>query len=92
MQTEFLEEDGQIIIKQNGKDVVCDLLFTFESEDQKIIYVGYTDNVLDAKGRKSIYVGKFDKNSDANYLEQIETKEEQELIENVLKQIDEDIK
>ena len=92
MQTEFLEEDEQIIITDNGKQITCDLLFTFESDDKNTIYVGYTDNVVDSNGRKNIYVGKFNKDSDTNYLEKIETEEEQKLVQEVLKQIDEDVK
>ena len=32
---------------QNGKEVECEVLFTFESEETKKNYMVYTDNTVD---------------------------------------------
>lgn len=90
--TEFIEEDEKIIFTKDGKEVECDLLFTFECEDTDKLYVGYTDNSIGKNGRKNIYVGSYDRFLGGRELENIETAEEIAMVNDVLAQIDSDVK
>ena len=47
-------ENEKIVINKHGKEVECDILFTFDSEDTGKAYVGYSDHSIGANGRKNI--------------------------------------
>ena len=38
------------VIDENGKEIECEALFTFESEETKKNYIVYTDNTTDEEG------------------------------------------
>ena len=38
---EYLENEEKIVILKDGKEVECDVLFTFDSEDTGKTYFGY---------------------------------------------------
>ena len=38
------------IINEKGEEVVCDILFTFDSDETKKSYIVYTDNSKDENG------------------------------------------
>lgn len=83
-------ENEKIQIEKDGKVVDCDILFTFDSEDTMRSYVGYTDNSVGANGRKNIYVSSFDPLQSEVKLEDITDPRELDMINDVLRQIDED--
>ena len=35
-------------VNEEGKEIVCDILFTFDSDETKKSYIVYTDNSRDA--------------------------------------------
>lgn len=82
-------EKQKIVIEKNGKEVECDVLFTFDSEDTLKSYIGYTDNTVTVDGRKNIYVSSFDPLSPVLKLDDIEDEMELEMIQDVLRQLDE---
>lgn len=86
---EFLDKDEKITIIKDGKEVECDVLFTFEGDDTNKLYVGYSDGSFGSNGRKNIYVGSYDRSKDNDQLENIKTEEEMKLVQEVLEQIDE---
>ena len=57
---EIIEENEKIVVLKDGKEVECDILFTFDSEDTGKSYIGYTDNSIASNGRKNIFVSSFD--------------------------------
>lgn len=84
---EEVEELGKIIIEKDGKEVECEILFTFENEELRKQYVGYTDHSIGENGRKNIYVSAYDPIVGFGKLEDIRTQEELEMVQNVLEQI-----
>ena len=82
-----VEELGKIIIEKNGKEVEYEILFTFENEELRRQYVGYTDHSIGENGRKNIYVSAYDPIVGFGKLEDITTQEELEMVQNVLEQI-----
>ncbi len=79
--------DEKIVIKKNGQEVECDILFTFHCEETGKEYIGYTDHSIAPDGRKNIYTASYDPVLGTGSLESIETEEEKEMIQEVLMQI-----
>ena len=81
-------ENEKIIIEKHGKQVECDILFTFDSEDTGKIFVGYSDHSIASNGRKNIYVSSYDPIIGINSLEDITDERELAMVWQVLAQID----
>ena len=78
---------GTITILKDGKEVECDILFTFRNDNFKKQYVGYTDHSITKDGRKMIYVNSINPLSKDKVLEDITDPRELEMVQDVLKQI-----
>lgn len=87
---EYEEELGKLTIMKAGKEVECDVLFTFECEELGKMYVGYTDQTIGENNRKNVYVSSYDPVLGFDKLEDIESQEELDMIHDVLSQIDQD--
>ena len=87
---EYLENEEKIVILKDGKEVECDVLFTFDSEDTGKTYFGYTDHSIDKNGRKRIYVWGYNLISGNGKLEDITDPKELDMVQEVLAQIDEE--
>lgn len=85
---DFDLENDKITIEKDGKELECDILFTFDCDETKKSYVGYSDNVIAPNGRKTIYVSSYNPLNDEIKLEDIEDPKELEMIQDVLNQID----
>lgn len=83
-------EKEKITINKDGKEVECDVLFTFDSEDTMKSYIGYTDHSMAANGRKNIYVSALNPLNPELELEDITDENELAMVQDVLRQLDED--
>ncbi len=81
-------ENEKIVISKDGKEVECDVLFTFDSEDTDKSYIGYTDHSIAPNGRKNIYVSAFDPILGTGTLEDITDEKELAMVHDVLEEID----
>ena len=75
------------ITNNEGKEVECEALFTFESEETKKSYIVYTDNTKDEAGNTKVYASIYDPNSESTSLEPIETDKEWKIIETILTEL-----
>lgn len=87
---EIIEENEKLVILKDGKEVECDILFTFDSEDTGKSYIGYTDHSIASNGRKNIFVSSFDPIIGTGSFEDITDPRELEMVQDVLMQIDEE--
>ena len=71
-------------INGEGKEVECEVLFTFESDETKKNYMAYTDNTIDEQGNTKVYASIFNPEEENPVLLPIETEEEWKLIEGIL--------
>ena len=79
-----MNEDGKIIVKDiNNNEIVCDVLFTFDSDDTKKSYIVYTDNTKDELGNIKVYANTYDPYTDSGDLGEIESNEEWATIEQI---------
>lgn len=85
---DFDIDNEKITIEKNGKEVICDILFTFDCEETMSSYVGFTDHSIAKNGRKNIYVGKYNPLKGFEELEDITDEQELLMVEDVLKKID----
>ena len=77
------------ITDRDGKVVEYEILFTFDSEETGKSYIVFTDNTLDDAGSIVTYAAVYDKDGEVLELQDIETDEEWNLIENLLASIEE---
>ena len=75
---------------ENGQDIECETLFTFEGKDNNKNYIVYTDNTLDEEGNTKVYASLFDPSMDEQTLLPIETDEEWKIIEDILNKVTEE--
>ena len=80
------------IINDNSEEVMCDVLFTFDSEETKKSYIVYTDNSKDEEGNIQVFASIYDPNKEDQKLEAIKTEEEWKVIETILNTLQEEIK
>lgn len=81
-------ENDKITIEKDGEEVKCDILFTFDCEETKKSYVGYSDNTIAPNGRKTIYVSSYNPLNEEIKLEDITDEKELNMIQEVLMKID----
>lgn len=80
------------VINDEGKEVECEILFTFDSEETKKSYMVYTDNTTDKDGNVKVYASVYDPKGDNTELLPIETEREWKIIETILESIQEESK
>jgi len=78
------------VLNEEGKEVECEVLFTFESEETNKNYIVYTDNTTDNDGNVKVYASIYDPQNDSSELIPIETEREWKIIETILESIKEE--
>lgn len=78
-------------VNEEGKEVECEVLFTFDSEETKKSYIVYTDNTVDAMGSIVTYASIYDPSGDSLELTPIEDEREWLIVENVFASIQEKV-
>ena len=79
------------VYDENGNSVVCDILFTFDSDETKKSYVVYTDNSKDKEGKVQVYASIYDPNDKEMKLEDIKTDKEWKVIRTILETLQEEV-
>jgi len=80
------------VIDDNGKEIECEVLFTFESEETKKNYIVYTDNTIDEDGNTKVYASIYEPDNEDLKLSPIETEKEWKIIETILNELQESVK
>lgn len=84
------ERNTFTVIDNDGKEVTCEVLFTFESEETKKNYIVYTDNTTDEEGNIRVYASIYNPEGESTDLTPIETDREWKIIETILETIQEE--
>lgn len=72
------------VMNDDGIEVECEVLFTFESEETGKNYIVYTDNTLDEDDNTKVFASIYDPDEEETVLQPIETDEEWAIIEKIL--------
>jgi len=75
------------VINDEGKEVTCEVLFTFDSDETKKSYIAYTDNTLDEVGNVKVFASIYDKTGESKELLPIESDKEWQIIENIFSKL-----
>ena len=75
------------VINDEGKEVECEVLFTFESDETGKNYIVYTDNTVDEGGNTKVYASIYNPDQDETKLLPIETDKEWKIIETILEEL-----
>ncbi len=82
------EDDSRlIVINPEGREIECEILFTFDSDDFGRSYVVYTDHSMDEDGMDRLYASIYDPSGADLSLKEIKSKAEWDMIEHLLNQI-----
>lgn len=86
-------ENGKIkITNDKGEELICDVLFTFDSDETKKSYIAYTDNTTDEKGNIKVYANTYDPTGESLALEPLTEEKEWKVIENILMSVQEKVR
>lgn len=80
------------MIDNEGRPIVCDILFTFDSDETNKSYIVYTDNTRDEDGSLQVYASIYDPEMNDQTLYSIETEKEWKVIETILNTLQEEIR
>lgn len=80
------------VINDEGNEVECEVLFTFDSDETKKSYIAYTDNTVDEMGNTKVYASIYTPNENPVNLIPIETEKEWKIIETILNTLQEQAK
>ena len=86
------EKQKFIVLDDKGKEIECEPLFTFESEETKKNYVVYTDNSRDKDGNIRVFASIYEVTAKGNKLFPIKSEKEWKVIETILESIQEETK
>ena len=86
------EKQKFVVLDDKGKEVECEPLFTFESEETKKNYVVYTDNSKDKDGNVRVFASIYEVTDKGNKLLPIKSEKEWKIIETILESIQEETK
>ena len=75
------------VMNDEGKEIECEVLFTFESDETKKNYIVYTDNTIDEEGNTKVYASIYNPDQDETKLLPIETDKEWKIIETILEEL-----
>ena len=78
------------VLDENGKEVTCEVLFTFDSEETGKSYIVYTDNTTDDDGNVRVYASIFNPKTENMELIPIESDREWKIVETILESIQEE--
>ena len=88
-----MEQDMTFTItNEEGQEITCDILFTFDSEETGKNYIVYTDNTTDEQGNTKVYASIYTPNEENLNLTAIETEKEWKIIETILNELQEEVK
>ena len=79
------------VTNDKGEEVVCDILFTFDSDETGKSYIVYTDNSKDENGKVRVFASIYNPNDAKTKLEDIKTDKEWKVIETILQTLQEEI-
>ena len=74
------------VVNDEGKEIKCDVLFTFDSEETGKNYIVYTDNTKDESGNIKVYASIYNP-EDTTKLEPITSDKEWKIIQIVLDEV-----
>ena len=87
-----MKENTFKMMTEDGQEITCNVLFTFDSEETKKSYIAYTDNTYEADGSIKAYAAVYHPEDLNKGFEPIETEKEWKVVETILQTIQEEVR
>lgn len=87
-----MKENTFKMITEDGQEITCNVLFTFDSEETKKSYIAYTDNTYEPDGSIKAYAAVYNPEDLNAGFEPIETEKEWKVVETILEAIQEEVR
>lgn len=87
-----MEKNTFKIVTDEGKEIECNVLFTFDSDETGKSYIVYTDNSKDESGNTQVFASIFKPEDENARMEPIESDKEWKVIETILETLQEEVK
>ena len=84
---EMFKDNKFTVLRDDGTEITCDVLFTFDSEETGKSYVVYTDGTKDEGGNVQIFASVYDPTGENLKLMPVETEQEWVIIETILRNL-----
>ena len=75
------------VTDEEGNNIECEALFTFESEETGKNYIVYTDNSVDEEGNTKVFASIYTPDEENTMLKPIESHKEWKIIETILEEL-----
>ncbi|MBR3973846.1 MAG: DUF1292 domain-containing protein [Oscillospiraceae bacterium] len=83
-------KDNKFTVMAGGKEVVCDVLFTFHSKETGKDYLAFTDHSKDRSGNPSVFYGTYDPDAADISLAPIQTPQEWAMVRDMMNTLHEE--
>ena len=83
-------QDNKFTVMAGGKEIVCDILFRFHSQETGKHYMAFTDHSKDRSGNPSVFYATYDPDAENIDLVPIQTEGEWLMMREMFEQIQED--
>lgn len=87
-----MKENTFKMVTEDGQEITCNVLFTFDSEETKKSYIAYTDNTYESDGSIKAYAAVYHPEDLNKGFEPIETEKEWKVVETILQTIQEEVR
>jgi len=87
-----MKENTFKMVTEDGKEIICNVLFTFDSEETGKSYIAYTDNTYEEDGSIKAYAAIYHPDDLNSGFEPIETEKEWKVVETILEAIQEEVR
>lgn len=87
-----MKENTFKMMTEDGQEIVCNVLFTFDSDETGKSYIAYTDNTFEEDGSIKAYAAIYHPDDLNKGFEPIETEKEWKVVETILETIQEEVR
>lgn len=83
-------QDNKFSVMAGGKEIVCDILFRFHSQETDKHYMAFTDHSKDRSGNPSVFYATYDPDAEDISLAPIQSQQEWMMVRDLMKGLSED--
>lgn len=83
-------KDNKFTVMAGGKEVICDVLFTFQSQETGKHYMAFTDHSKDRSGNPSVFYATYNPDAEDISLAPIQSEQEWRMVRDLMNGLQED--
>lgn len=83
-------QDNKFSVMAGGKEIVCDILFKFQSKETGKHYMAFTDHSKDREGNPSVFYATYDPDAEDISLAPIRSQQEWMMVRDMMQALQED--